>query len=121
MVSNSCVRYRSRNWKQQDHINMIRVYLIFLFFLLSPQCVLILFSQLKTCLPHSISWKKTSVRTVVGLMQNDCEENFKRDMPPTQAHRWNLMRRSSGGPDNDLFGAHLLHSKTDQTTYQEKA
>ena len=65
--------------------------------------------------------EKTSVRTVVGLMHNDCEENFKRDMPPTQAHRWNLMRRSSGGPDNDLFGAHLLHSKTDQTTYQEKA
>ena len=27
-------------------------------FLLSPQCVLILFSQLKKCLPHSISWKK---------------------------------------------------------------
>jgi len=58
---------------------------------------------------------------LVGLTHNDCEEKLNKTcLQHRRAGGDKLMRKSSGGPENDLLGAQLLHSYTDQTTYQEK-
>ena len=58
---------------------MIRVYLIFLFFSrFSPMGFDFVFNfSIKNMSASQHFMEKTSVRTVVGLMHNDCEENFK--------------------------------------------
>lgn len=89
-----------------------------MFCFLSPRCVLTLFHHMSASQhfmekARPYTWLASRITIVRKKLNKTCLQHRR-------AGGDKLMRKSSGGPENDLLGAQLLHSYTDQTTYQEK-